>query len=32
MVDDLLWIKFEGEDIEWDDVNPRKLLSSDIKK
>lgn len=23
MVDDLFWIRFEGEDLTWDDVNPR---------
>lgn len=24
MVDDLFWIKFEGEDLNWNDINPRK--------
>lgn len=24
MADDCFWIRFEGEDLKWDDVNPRK--------
>ena len=24
IVDDCFWIRFEGEDLKWDDVNPRK--------
>lgn len=30
MVDDLFWIRFEGEDLTWDQVNPRKLINEGI--
>lgn len=26
MVDDVFWIRFEGEDLTWNDVNPRAHL------